>query len=313
MDPDLDLRIAAVAARQCSMFSRRQALGVGATDSAIRHRVRRGRWNSPHPGVYGILGAAPGYGPALWAAVLAVGDTAVVSHQSAAALHRMLGFPEVPLVVTAGRGTHHRVAGTTVHQIGDLLEHHVTISRELRLPVTTPARTLVDLAGVTSPARLAAVYDELLAARPRFALDVAATLVEVSRRGKPGITVLSRLMDSRGPGRTMRISTLERHFLELIRRFGLPEPQLQFPFPGRMGLDGCVDGAYPEARLITEVDGRRWHSRVRDMARDRERDAQAACAGWQTLRFLYEHVVGAPDQVACTVRETLLVRTRAAA
>ena len=64
----------------------------------------------------------------------------------------------------------------------------------------------------------------------------------------------------------------------------------QRALPGTGAVEGVVDAAYPDCRLILEADGRRWHTRVDDLRRDHERDAEAARAGWQTLRFLYEQI-----------------------
>jgi very-short-patch-repair endonuclease len=80
------------------------------------------------------------------------------------------------------------------------------------------------------------------------------------------------------------------------------------PLPGRGAIEGVVDGGYPDARLVIEADGRRWHSRVRDMRSDYARVAEAARVGWQTLRFLYEQIIGNPDEVCAVVRDVRAVR-----
>ena len=82
----------------------------------------------------------------------------------------------------------------------------------------------------------------------------------------------------------------------------------QFPFPGRQITKGCVDAAYVDAKLVIEVDGRSWHTRIADVKRDHERDADAARSGWQTLRLLWEHVVGDPEGSAAVVRDVLRER-----
>ena len=74
-------------------------------------------------------------------------------------------------------------------------------------------------------------------------------------------------------------------------------------------MSGLVDAAYCDVRLILEADGRRWHTRIRDLRRDHLRDAEAARVGWQTLRFLYEEIVGDPGNVAATVADVRLART----
>lgn len=73
-------------------------------------------------------------------------------------------------------------------------------------------------------------------------------------------------------------------------------------------IEGLVDRAWPEVHLILEIDGRRWHARERDMARDRRRDRQAAAVGWQTLRVLGEEIRDIPDDVRAEVVAAYAVR-----
>jgi very-short-patch-repair endonuclease len=83
--------------------------------------------------------------------------------------------------------------------------------------------------------------------------------------------------------------------------------------PGKRGLarvDGCVDAAYPDVRLSLEADGPRWHTRIRDLRLDHERDAQAARVGWQTLRFLYEQISESASDVVATVVDVRRVRAQ---
>lgn len=85
---------------------------------------------------------------------------------------------------------------------------------------------------------------------------------------------------------------------------GNPKPVPQFTHPGRNPARGCVDFAYPDAKLIVEADGRRWHQRIADLKRDRARDTEAARAGWLTMRFMWEELKGDPDDVGAAVAET---------
>jgi very-short-patch-repair endonuclease len=111
--------------------------------------------------------------------------------------------------------------------------------------------------------------------------------------------VLDRLT---GTG-TTTMSVLERELFELIDSAGLPRPTSQFPFPGQLFTNGCVDAAYVDAKLVIEADGRAWHTRVADIKRDHERDADAARHGWQTLRLLYENIKGDREGTAALIRD----------
>jgi hypothetical protein len=109
-------------------------------------------------------------------------------------------------------------------------------------------------------------------------------------------------------GRAIPASKTERLLFDGLDAAGEPLPIPQHPHPGRHPTRGCTDGTYPDAKLIVEGDGRRWHTRIADVKRDRERDNEASRAGYHTLRFLYEHLVADIDDVVATIREVRLDR-----
>ena len=245
------------------------------------------------------------------------GRMRVVSHESAAALHEMPGLP------ARAAGAHRRPRPAP------------SPGRRRRAPaVRRPSRTHRTIHGATS------------ACRSRRRPGRSSTLPRSSIRPGCGSSstscVAARLVDDagdrrlprrRGParasrafGRWPRSSTLARgspgarrpagssEALEAVFELaGLPAPTRQLRFPGRQDIDGCVDFGWPEARLIVEGDGRRWHTRIADLRRDRERDNQAARAGWQTLRFLHESIVADPADAGRAVREVYDLRSRLAA
>src|SRR5687768_11114948 len=129
---------------QCGVFSRRQALAAGFTDQNVLDRLQRGEWVRALPGVYGLRWFPDLPDRALWIAYLAVGDEAVVSHECAAARRGLHAVPRDLLVLTAGRSTHHRIPGAIVHQLLDVLPHHIEVVEGLR--TTTLPRTIVDCA-----------------------------------------------------------------------------------------------------------------------------------------------------------------------
>ena len=187
----------------------------------------------------------------------------------------------------------------------DVLPRHSTEVDGLR--VSTPARSVVDLAAVVGPRRLSDLVD-LVTDRLTSVARIAVCTADVARRGKPGVIRLGDVLDARGPGYVPPQSELEARLLATLAAAELPAPERQFPLPGRGAVDGVVDAAYPDVRVVLEADGRRWHTRIRDLRRDHLRDAEAARVGWQTLRFLYEEVVAAPEDVAATVADVRRVR-----
>ena len=169
----------------------------------------------------------------------------------------------------------------TVHQISDLTPEWSTVVEGL--PVTTPARTFVDLAAVSRRIRLRSALDDARAARKVTLDEVAIALGAVTRRGKPGVRMLGSVLDELGPGAIPAASVLEQRLHAVVGRAGLPALIPQYAFPGRQVVKGCVDGAWPDAMLIVEADSRRWHTRIEDLSRDHLRDQEAARAGWQVL------------------------------
>ena len=311
---DRDAALITFASVQGGAFTRAQALALGFTDPMLSRRLRAGFLRRAHPGVYVFDGAAAGPWQKQWAARLAVGRDAVLSHQCAAALHGTPGFALGQLVLTDVHGQRQAIPGVRVHQLSDVLPSHRTTHEPSGLPITTPARTIVDLAAVLHPSRVRFALDELSAARMVDDVGVARCLGEVARPGKPGVRALGAILDQRsGIARRPPTSWLERETLAIAAEVGLPTPRAQLRFPGHLDIDGCVDFGWPDAKLIVEADGRRWHTRIADVRRDRERDNQVARAGWQTLRFLHETMTADRADVGRTMREVYDLRIRALA
>jgi very-short-patch-repair endonuclease len=298
----VDLVVAELAARQCGVFARCQVIDAGGDDSLVRRRRRSGRWHTCAPGVYGLPGYAETWDRRLWIAYLAAGVHSVVSHEAAAALYRLPGFLRRMITLTVPHPEHQRVAGAVVHQTRSLPDHHWINLFGRR--TTTLARTLVDLAPRMSRARLDAAYEHALVTDHLTQARMSRCFTELLVPGRRGMAKLGSVLDARGPGFVPAASELERMLFETCRLAGLADPVRQFPLPGRAAVTGCVDGAYVEAGLILEADGRRWHTRVGDFARDRARDKEAARVGWQTLRFCHEELTEDPDGEAEAIRET---------
>ena len=302
--PDDD--VVALAARQHGTFSRAQSLAMGIDDGAISRRLRGGRWLRVHPGVYILPGAPPSFERDLWAAHLAIGPHSVVSHECAAARRGLRAVPQARLVLTNRHGRHHRIPDVVVHQIDDVLDHHVEVIDGL--PTTTVARTIVDCASVVSLVRLERLAEQALRERLVTTRQIHDVVADVCRRGKPGMRAMGAALHKFGPGTVVPDSKLEAMLLAALLAGGNPAPVPQFAHPGRHPGVGRVDFAYPDAKVVLEADGRPWHQRIADIRRDRARDNEAARSGWLTLRFMAEELQGDPDDVGATVRDVLTSR-----
>jgi hypothetical protein len=306
ISPGFDRRISLLASRQGSAFSRQQALAVGATDPMIARRLGSGRWTRAHPGVYVLTGSSPSWIQDVWCAWLAAGPGATVTHESALRLHGVERTAPRPITLTVPHGSHARVAGAIVHQIDDLAPPHITTMNGL--PVSRVARAVVEVAATVSEPRLGDIVDDVVWGRRASLLRVSACLRQVARPGKPGVARLARVLDARSDGPVPAGSDLERSMLRALVAGGLPAPARQTPLPGRGLAEGLVDASYSDARVILEADGRRWHTRIRDLAKDHVRDAEAARVGWETLRFVHEQIADEPEEVCATVADVRAVR-----
>ncbi len=301
-----DARLALVAGRQAGAFSLRQAMEVGFPRSTIGDRVRRGVWERRLPAVFAMAGSPTSWETRLWTSALAVGRAGVLTHETAALCHGAERLPADPVVLTVPHRWHHRLAGTFVHQIDDLQPWHRTTWRGLA--ISRPARSVVELAATQSAVTIGRVADDLVRLRSTTYEQIGRVFAEVARPGKPGMERLARVMDERSGGHVPPASELERALFEALAAGGLPAPRRQVPLPGRGPVSGTADAAYDDARIVIEVDGRRWHARVDAARRDRERDVQVVRAGWVTMRFVYEHVVGSPAEMCAAVREARAAR-----
>jgi hypothetical protein len=304
--PDVDRLLAVLATLQCGVFTRVQVHDLGGDDRLVERRLRQRRWDRVAPGVYVLPSSPPTWRRQLWIARLTADPFAVVSHEAAAAMHEWPGFPEGPVSLLVPHGTHPRVRGATMHQTRDLwLVDTMLIDQ---LIVTTPARTLLDLAGSGIRfGRLAAAFDHGLTNGQVAYAEIQSEMAAQARRGKPGIRLLAKVLDSR-VGEPVKQSELERKHFALYDRIGGPRPVPQWSYPGREQVRGCADAGFPDALLAVETDGRKWHTRVADLKRDHHRDAEAARAGVQVLRLLHEDVVGDPEGTWNLVQETRRTR-----
>lgn len=302
----LDARIALIAQRQAGAFSWSQARACGLGKATIGRRIRSDRWVRRYPGVYVIAGTPRTREQELWVAVVAVGPGSVVSHESAALLHGAQNLRQSPITLTAPHGSHHRLDGMFVHQIDDVARRHRT--SVCGIPVVSAARAVVDVASRLRPGRLGAVADDLVAARATSWAAIGAVFGDVVRPGKPGMATMAALLDQRCGSDVPTESALERALLSALEAGGLPAPRRQMPLPGLGPRPGLVDAAYTDARIVIEADGRRYHQRLADMRRDRERDARVVKAGWVPLRFVYEQVLEDPASVCADVAEARAVR-----
>jgi very-short-patch-repair endonuclease len=297
-DPHPDRRLARLAGRQHGVVTHRQLVAVGIRGSAIARRVAQGRLQRIYKGVFAV-GHMQRTREARWiAAVMACGIGAVLSHLDAAALWRIYDGIGARTHVTALR--RRVVSGLWVHRARRLHPDDVTVKDGI--PVTTVARTLVDLTDVLSSDRVLRALREADFLR---LLDLDALDAAVQRaHGRKRLKVLRQALAHHRPGQIVR-SELEHRFLELVREAGLPHPEANVKVPTRRRTYE-IDCLWRDQRVAVELDGRAAHARAMAFEEDRARDSALSANGLRPLRFTWRRVTQEPDQVIAELEATLL-------
>ena len=222
------------------------------------------------------------------AAVLASGDGAVLSYRSAAALWGIRETARARIEVSAPR--HRRsTARVEVHFVAMQPDE---IAVERGVPVTTPARTLFDLAAVVSGDQLEHAFDEAEVRRLTSPVSLAALAARYPARR--GARAIRRVLDNhRKNGETVLRSVLERRLLALLDDHGLPRPRMN-----RVGAEGELDARWPEQRLIVECDGFATHGTRKAFEADRARDRALQVAGWRVVRITWRQLTNDADVLA---------------
>jgi very-short-patch-repair endonuclease len=256
-----DRAILAMAARQHGIVTTAQLLNAGVGRRSIARRVARG-WLVPlYRGVYQVGPVAARYGAEM-AAVLACGDGALLSHHSAAAIWGILPAHKGDVHVTVSGQARRSRPGVRVHRSLSL-----NAADRNGLPLTTPARTLKDLARHL----------------PSKDLDRATEQAHI----------LGLVIPDGAPEPGFTRSEAERRLKALVKAAGLPMPRTNARVEGWE-----VDAYWPAQRLIVEVDGYEFHGTRQAFERDRRKDAALTAAGYRVVRITWRRLTTEPYSVS---------------
>jgi very-short-patch-repair endonuclease len=270
-DP-LNRLIAALAKRQGGVVSRGQLVDLGLRRGAIEDRIKRGWLHPLYRGVYALGHLHLGATGRWFAAVLACGDRAVLSHRSAAAARDLLRIPSGRIDVTVPPDGARSKPGIRTHRRALAPSECVELDG---LPITSVERTLLDIANLTK----FETFQRCLENAQRRQIVDHATLTSLSDAGLPGSPVLRAAL---AEPEVITESTVERLFLSLCRRHGIPQPSVNHPF-GRYKLDFY----WPKHALVVETDGPHHRHTIEY---DNERDAECIAAGLTVMRFTDQQV-----------------------
>lgn len=301
-----DRRANALARLQHGAFSTAQLDSVPGW--VLRHRTECERWELLRPGVYAIAGTPDTWERRLWVALLAAGDGAVVGRRSAARLHRLPAFGGDHLDVVQPEASVPRSKPTTSRRTSRLPDAHV--STAMGFPVTSIARTIFDIAGLSSrgrarrgwvyvpAARVERMLDDALVGKRTTIADLTTVFVELAGRGRPGTRLMRELLAERSTDFVPTESELEALFVRTLDAFGVAQPRRQVVIGDGDGPIGRVDFLYAHEHLVVELDGQRFHGQRQVQHADRKRDLRMAASGWRIVRLDWTQLVEEPAAVA---------------
>jgi hypothetical protein len=287
----VEQELARIAQQQHGVVTRAQLLSAGISTRQIETRVDAGSLLREHRGVYRVGHRAPSTEAAYLAAVLAAGEGAGLSGLAGAYLHELVKGRPPPPEVTAP--TERRIEGVKTHRCRFFNARSCTVVRGI--PVTSVARTLVDIAAALSDDALARACHE---AGVRYRTTPAQVEAELALRPNvAGARRLRRVIEGYVP---VTLSALERRFLQLLDADGLRLPITNRPAGGRR-----VDCRWPEQRLTVELDSYRFHNSRRSWEQDRRREREARARGDEFRRYTYADVFEDPRFMLRELRSLL--------
>jgi very-short-patch-repair endonuclease len=273
--------------------SRAQLSELRLTAKQIGGAVRAGRLERVLPNVFRLTGAPSTPQQTFAAAVLWAGTNALGSFRSAAELWS-IDVPEgARAEVTVWGSAHPRCDDVVVHRVAASPERRV----RLGIPVTSPERTIVDLAGVLSSPQLEIAFESARRARLVTVESTSRALAAAGAQGRRGagrLRVLLAALADEPPAE----SALEVRVARLLRASDLPKPQRQLEVLAN-GRRYRLDFAWPEQALAPECDGRAWH----DFEHDRRRwSAITAATGYRIVWATWARVRDEPERVLDEIR-----------
>jgi very-short-patch-repair endonuclease len=301
---ELDAALQRLARRQHGVVSVRQALDLGLTRRQIEHRADVGALVALRRGVFASPGAPATWEQAAMAAVLAAGSGAVASHLTAARIWGLRADRSQELEISNVRGRQHRLEGVRAHRF------HVIAPDRRRtqgVPVTSVARTIVDLSGRYGERKLGEILDEALRRRSTSIDDVATTAQRLAPARGRRLTLVQAVLAARGRAFEPGDSEFESRVLRALRRSALPTPLVGHRIRAG-GRTYRADLAYPDHGIVIELDGYEFHHTRTAFDDDRQRGNDLVGAGLLLLRFTWSMT---DDSIVAAVSSALAVSRHA--
>jgi hypothetical protein len=303
MSNEITRELAQLARFQAGVITRQQALATGLSTNAITWRLKRQRWRQIHWGVYTTFTGPVSREAQLWAAVLYAGKGALLSHETAAELHGLVGRRSPLIHVTIPASRRVRPASGLIIHISAIADTEARFPRGV-VPHTFPEETVVDL--VHAARDLDEACGWITGAFGQRLTGEGPLRAEIGRREKlRWRRQLDEILTAAADGAH---SVLEfRYDRDVERAHGLPVAARQVPFTKPDGRRGFRDRYYGEFGIVVELDGKQAHPEERRGA-DRSRDNAATAGGGATLRYDWRDVTRDACLTAAQVADSLRSR-----
>ena len=294
--------VTAIAEQQDGLIGSTQLKWCGVTKDALKWALGAGVLTLDRKFVYAVAGIPPSIFRPLRSALIAAGEEAAASFLAAAWVHGSTRVAPGRVEITLPTSSHRRLDGTVVHRTAFWTPDDVVVVNGIR--VTTPARTLADLALGMNPYMVGRIFDEFIRLGSVDAKEVLGVLDRLGRRHKGGSLVLQRMAVNRYDIAKRTTELESRMFRALVKR-GVPKPtpQVQVVVPGDLFV---VDWGWVPQQVALETHGLAAHGQYEVAARDANRRIKLRKVGWE----LFEAVSGMDiDELADAVQGALEVRT----
>ncbi len=277
-----DITLSDIAARQHGVFGIVDARTAGLRADQIKRRAADG-WIQMHDGVYRAAGAPMTWRGNLYAATLAAGAAAAISHRAAAALYELPGGRTGLVELTCLHWKRTVQPGLVVHESRRLDARDVQLVDGI--PVTRPERVILDIASYYPSANYLEIVVQ--AARRKRLVTYESTremLDRHARRGLKGVRAMREMLERWDPNSRATESEMETLLVRVLRENGLPYPVVQHNVTDTRGrFVARVDAAYPDQRIVIEYDSKQEHSDEFQIARDARRRNQLQALGYSVL------------------------------
>ena len=287
-----DRALEALAARQHNVVSRQQMLDCGLSASAVKRRVASGRVLAILPGVFRTASSVASKEQGAMAACLWAGPGSLVSYRAAGVFWELDGVTATSMETSAPMARRVRNPKLVVHHTADLIP--ADRSTMGPIPITSPLRTLIDLARYVDVDVLELAVEEAFRRGLTNPKQLAWRLEGMSGKGRRGCAGLRKLLQRRSG---VTDSGWEVRLERILARAGLPRPSRQYEIRHAGRLVARADLAYPRYRIAIEYEGVRWHTGRARLDRGSAREIKLATVGWDVLHVTKRTMSDAPQAV----------------